>query len=276
MQGSAIAVTDVGRSVALQTIVDAFGDAQQPGLSKTAQLYNAIARMIAAGRIRDGEKLPGERDLCAALGISLGTAQKSLNLLMRDGEVERQHGKGTFARGTRRALSQLWHYRFRDPRSGALLPVYAKLVGREQVDGDADIIRALGTDGGGFVQIRRLVNIDDRFSCWSEMYFGMARFKRLLRLPKSTVESVNLKQVLSDEFDAPTLAVDQTAKVMKPPVDVAKAIGVAARVTCMRLQILATSRRREPITFQRIYVPPVDCELELVDAPLENTRSLAA
>lgn len=269
-------MAEVGRSVALEIIVDAFRDAQQPGLSKTAQLYNAIAKMIVTGRLREGDKLPGERELCAALGISLGTAQKSLNLLMRDGEVVREHGRGTFARGGRRALGQLWHYRFRDPQSGALLPVYAKLIGREQVEGDADIGKALGADSAGFVRIQRLVNIDDRFSCWSEMYLGMTRFKRLLKLPKATVESVNLKQVLSDEFDAPTLAVDQTVKVLKPPAEVATAIGLAARANCMRLQILATSRRREPITFQRIYVPPVDCELELVDAPLESARSLAA
>ena len=108
------------------------------------------------------------------------------------------------------------------------------------------------------------------------MYLGMTRFKRLLRLPKATVESVNLKQVLGDQFDAPTLAVSQTAKVQKVPAEIAKAMGLPVRSACLLLQIQAISRRREPITFQRIFVPPVDCEMELVEAPLESSRSLAA
>lgn len=276
MRRSFIAAAGTNRSDTLAIIAGAFRDERQRGLSKTAQLYNAIIKMIAAGRLAEEEKLPGERELSAALGISLGTAQKSLNSLMRDGELVREHGRGTFVRGRRRALSRLWHYRFRDPVTGALLPVYAKLLSREQVKGDESVVKALGADDAGFVRIRRLVSIGDRFFCWSEMYFGMTRFKRLLKLPKATVESVNLKQVLGEQFDAPTLAVSQTAKVLTVPAEVAKMMGVSTRTSCLLLQIQATSRRREPITFQRIYVPPVDCEMDLVGAPFESTSSLAA
>lgn len=265
-----------GRADTLKAIVDAFDDEQRAGLSKTAQLYNAVAKMVAAGRLAEGSKLPGERELSAALGISLGTAQKSLARLMNDGEVVREHGRGTYVRAGRQALNHLWHYRFRDPASDGLLPVYAKLIDRSPAKPDAAVIKALGADAAGYICIRRLINIADKFSCWSDMFLGATRFGRLLKLPISDVESLNLKQILSDEFGAPTLSVDQTVRAQIPAREIARKIGLPAKTPCVLLQIVAASRRREPITFQRIYVPPTDYEMELTQAPFENARSLAA
>jgi DNA-binding GntR family transcriptional regulator len=108
------------------------------------------------------------------------------------------------------------------------------------------------------------------------MFLGATRFGRLLTFPISDVESLNLKQILSDEFNAPTMSVDQTVRAQVPAREIAKKIGLPAKTPCLLLQIVATCRRREPISFQRIYVPPADYEMELTQAPFENAKSLAA
>jgi GntR family transcriptional regulator len=264
------------RTDALSAILEAFGEAQRAGLPKVAQLYNAISRLIASGKIGEGTKLPGERELSAALNISLGTAQKSLTLLMNDGELSRHHGRGTFVRASRRPLEALWHFRFRDGNGRGILPVYAQVMDRTLVGPEPALAAALGADAKGFVSIKRLINIDDRFFCWSEMFLGATRFKRLLKLKISEVETVNLKQLLDREFGAPTLAVSQTAKVAVADRYLCERLRVPRRTPCLLLQVVATSRRREPITLQRIYVPPVDYELELVEQPADAVGSLAA
>lgn len=269
-------IDSTDRADLLQAMAEAFHAEQRRGLSKTAQLYHAVARLIARGALREGEKLPGERELCAALGISLGTAQKSLNRLMADGEVVREHGRGTFVRSARQELNQLWHYRFRDPATGSLFPVYARLLDRELVPGDPTIVRALGRAEDRYVRVRRIVSIGQRFSCWSEMYLNGVRFAKLLKLRLTDLESVNLKQILAEQFDTPTLAVTQTAKLLKPPRDAAKAIGVARGTWCLALQIVATSRGGEPITYQRILVPPTEYDLEFPDVPVSPSQALAA
>lgn len=260
----------------LSAIVAAFESAQRTGLPKVAQLYDAISKLISSGQIDEGIKLPGERELSTALKLSLGTVQKSLNLLMNDGELTREHGRGTFARANRHALSELWHYRFRDSKTQALLPVYAKVVDRALVKPDPVLVQALGADEAGYVRIRRLINIDDRFSCWSEMYLGATRFKKLMKLPISDVESANLKQILNDKFNAPTLAASQTGRIQTASREIAKQLGVRAGAACLLLHIVATSRRREPITLQKIYVPPVEYEMELKDGPNEAAKSALA
>jgi len=44
-----------------------------------------------------GRRLPGEREMAEALGISRGTLQKALEVLESRGSVMRRHGSGTFA-----------------------------------------------------------------------------------------------------------------------------------------------------------------------------------
>jgi DNA-binding GntR family transcriptional regulator len=108
------------------------------------------------------------------------------------------------------------------------------------------------------------------------MYLSATRFERLLKLRISDLESVNLKQLLNDEFNVPTLAVHQTAVLKIPAKEIGKHISVSSRTACLLLRIVATSRRRDPISFQRIYVPPVHYEMELSETPFETARSLAA
>jgi DNA-binding GntR family transcriptional regulator len=64
------------------------------------QLYSNLARdlhtAISAGVHRPGSMLPGEHELAATHGVSRQTVRAALNLLERDGLVERRRGAGTF------------------------------------------------------------------------------------------------------------------------------------------------------------------------------------
>jgi GntR family transcriptional regulator len=253
-----------------------FERSQRQGLSKAAQLYEAISSLVAAGSVPDGAKLPGEREIGSATGLSLGTVQKALNALTRDGDLVRQHGRGTFVRSARNSLKELWHYRFRHPTRDRLLPVYASVESLGPVASLPVSNSILGEDRAGYVKISRLLNIDDQFNCWSEMYLRASRFGRLLDRPISDLEGVNLKQILSDEFNAPTLAISQTARVERPSADISKKLGLGSRVHCLVIRVLATSRHREPITFQKIVVPPVEYELELTAGLYDVAKALAA
>jgi GntR family transcriptional regulator len=257
-------------------ISGSFEGSQRQGLSKAAQLYEAISSLVASGSIPDGAKLPGEREICSATGLSLGTVQKALNALTSDGDLVREHGRGTFVRSARHSLKELWHYRFRHPTRDELLPVYATVEDRSRVASLPVSNSVLGEDRVGYVKISRVINIDDKFNCWSEMYLRASRFGRLLDLPMSDLEGVNLKQILSNEFNAPTLAISQTARVERPPADILKKLGLSSRAHCLVVRVLATSRHRQPITFQKIVVPPVEYELELTAAPYEVAKALAA
>jgi len=59
------------------------------------QLRTQITRLIAAGQLRPGTKLPPIRELAADLGLARGTVHRVYELLARDGLVETAGRHGT-------------------------------------------------------------------------------------------------------------------------------------------------------------------------------------
>jgi GntR family transcriptional regulator len=64
--------------------------------TRSDEVRDAIADGIAAGRWRPGHRLPSERRLCAAFGVSRVTVRKALAALVDEGAVEVAHGRGWF------------------------------------------------------------------------------------------------------------------------------------------------------------------------------------
>jgi GntR family transcriptional regulator len=244
--------------------------------SKQARLHDAIVAQIDTGVLTAGQKLPGERELCDATGISLGTVQKALSLLVADGKIVREHGRGTFVHTGRRPMTELWHFRFRDPETGELLPPYARLLVRKHVQAASPWSEVLGSDLSGYVGITRIVSVGDRFRCWSQMHLPFGRFSGLLKMARADIENVNLKQVLAAKFGAATVATSQTVLLRSFPTDVAEAVGVEPGSMGLLLQIVGVTHGAVPITFQRIWVPETDCELEIGADAVTAVQAVAA
>ncbi|MBA4544413.1 MULTISPECIES: trehalose operon repressor [Thermoactinomyces] len=64
--------------------------------SRYIEIYEEIKKEILEQKIRAGEKLPSENTYCKIYGASRGTIRKALDLLVEEGFVHRQHGKGMY------------------------------------------------------------------------------------------------------------------------------------------------------------------------------------
>jgi DNA-binding transcriptional regulator YhcF (GntR family) len=62
------------------------------------QIMEQVRRMIVAGRLRAGEKLPSVRDLAVTLGINPLTVGKAYGELERGAVIEVRRGLGMFVR----------------------------------------------------------------------------------------------------------------------------------------------------------------------------------
>ena len=63
-----------------------------------AQLANIVRRQIAEGQFRPGDQLPSEAQFCRKYGISPMTVRRSINLLIDQGVVSTEQGRGTFVK----------------------------------------------------------------------------------------------------------------------------------------------------------------------------------
>lgn len=63
-----------------------------------AQLVRILLGQIAAGVFRPGDRLPSEAQLCALYGVSPMTVRRVINILVDQGVVIAEQGRGTFVK----------------------------------------------------------------------------------------------------------------------------------------------------------------------------------
>jgi GntR family transcriptional regulator len=62
------------------------------------QISEMLIREIMSGRLADGARLPGEREMAANLGIAVGTLRRALRDLTEMGLLQRVQGSGNYVR----------------------------------------------------------------------------------------------------------------------------------------------------------------------------------
>ncbi len=63
-----------------------------------AQLVRILMGQIAAGVFRPGDRLPSEAQLCERYGVSPMTVRRVINILVDQGLVVAEQGRGTFVK----------------------------------------------------------------------------------------------------------------------------------------------------------------------------------
>src|SRR5579863_3243950 len=112
-----------------------------PSLVDSAE--QALHNWLAAGRYRQGDRLPPEHEVAAMLGVSRGTLRSALERLENRGEIIRRQGSGTFvgrlsapgALGER--LERLEPYSSLAARRGLRLTCRDMLIERRPVGAEA-------------------------------------------------------------------------------------------------------------------------------------------
>jgi GntR family transcriptional repressor for pyruvate dehydrogenase complex len=83
----------VGRVPAKDVPLEALGP-----VALREQVLDRLRRLIDDGTLAPGDRLPGERALADALGVSRGTVREAVQFLQALGVVKIRHGAGTFVR----------------------------------------------------------------------------------------------------------------------------------------------------------------------------------
>ncbi|WP_319529909.1 GntR family transcriptional regulator [uncultured Cohaesibacter sp.] len=234
--------------------------------AKHRQISEQILSAIEAGRWMPGEQLPAEDQLASELGASLGTIQRALRSLVHMGVVERHHGRGTFVTGARAQEGQLRHFRFMAEGGTKLLPVDFNIIGVELTKESGPWSQFFGTPDGEFVHIHRLVHVNDEFEVFSEIYLPADRFSALAKMSQTVLNGVSFRDMLAERFNAPTLNTRQTMACQILPPRVSRQLNVLPGQFGIVWTICGMSYRDQPITWQRVFVPPSDRVLEIVPA----------
>ena len=137
----------------------AAADQPAPGQSRYGWLAAGLRARITQGEWVPGTALPAEAALAKEHGVALGTLRQALALLVAEGLLERQHGRGTFVRAGLGGASMLRFFRFRQSDERAATPTSAILKRHVELAA-SDVTDAFSLPAGASVlQLQRLRSI---------------------------------------------------------------------------------------------------------------------
>ena len=221
-------------------------------MTKVDRVCESIVERIASGALCAGDRLPSEERLTGDLGVSLGTVQKALGRLARDGVVSREHGRGTFVSGARAAVADVQYLRFRDVH-GLELAQYVRLrsVRRDARAGPwRDFLGQAAP-----IRIERTIDVDGRFVLNAEFWLREDDFARLDDTGPRALET-NLRVLLGRRLALPALRVDRSISFVAPPAAVARRIGLSPRQPGFAMEMRGHTVRDRPLFYQRVFAPP--------------------
>jgi GntR family transcriptional regulator len=244
----------------------AYGKPHIAGLPKYAQLREALRTAIEDGYWQPGEKLPPEIEIAATTPFSLGTVQKAMRALVKEGIIERRPGSGTFVAIDRRQMYDPWHFRFTEDGEQNFLSVYPKVIAKKVISSQEPWARLINPSSERLIQINRIITIGDAFSIFSRFFLSADKFSGFLTKTKKELESVNFKTILRHEYNLSIRYMNHTVQMAELPPEVAKAIPVPQGTVGILLSIVALSSLKAPTYYQEVFIPPNNLKLHISDS----------
>jgi DNA-binding GntR family transcriptional regulator len=189
-----------------------------------SQLANILRHSMATGNLRPGDQLPSEAQLCERYDVSPMTVRRAINLLVDQGFVVAEQGRGTFvkpvAMGAATFQLKDLHDLFNDSVHTTVHVLEVRIVAA-----DERVARKLRIDPGDrTIYIRRLLCTDDQPSIYHREYMiydplrpiveAELEVTALQRLFNGTGETILKRGDINLEA---TILNDEEAKILQAP-----------------------------------------------------------
>ncbi len=125
-----------------------------------SQLRRHLLSRIQRGQLRQGQKLPSEREYADQLGISLAPVRQAILDLVKEGYLTRTRGRGTFVREGRVDEKIAILSSFTESMRAKGLDPDIRIRFRGLVPADAEIAQSLKTNEARLLLIRRVAQVD--------------------------------------------------------------------------------------------------------------------
>ena len=218
------------------------------GVSRYLRLYRVLSQTLAEGRIGAGQALPSEPCLMRDYGVSRSTVRRALARLEAEGRIDRQRGRGTFARGrggpsaASRDLSAILDDAQGGPRGAAW-----RIIAWQRVPTPAFLCGEHPAFGAGALLLRRIRSVEREPIVLETAYIpeeiGAALTRRQLAsdagaLLRSLAASGHRASILEREFAA-----------LEADPRVAGSLGIAVGSPVLNVRTLARDARQGIVAY---------------------------
>ncbi len=220
---------------------------------KYRRIVLAFSECIRAGLFQPGQRVPAETALAHRLTLSVGTVRKALEDLAASGVIVRYRKNGTFIADRRAQVSEVFVYRFRDPRTGETQLPFVRTY-RACLDAEDGPWRDfLGAES--LVRLDRLVWFEGEPPAQSCVYLHPNYGRVFLETDVDQLHGASIHRMLIDRFNLPSLRMRHAVSCRAFPDDVSARLDLPAGALGTVWDIRDSTICDEPMVFQRYHLP---------------------
>lgn len=214
------------------------------------QLRDDFLHRIQTGEWSPDAALPSENELCESLGVAVGTVRKALDVLVAEGVLVRQQGRGTFLRRASFDASLFRFFRHED-REGRRRVPDSHILSRRGLQADAglaDLLRL--APGEPVLGLNRLRRIDGEVVLVEEIRLPATRFALLADLPIEEFSPLlyPLYERLCGQI---VTSARESLAVATANAEIAAHLGIALGSPIVEIERLALDCTGQPIEWRR-------------------------
>ena len=181
----------------------------QPGLiPRYYQLKEILEKRIQSGEFQPGDQFPTDQCLCEAYCLSRGTVRRAIDMLVEEGRLRREQGRGTFV--TTPQLTQTFFRlaSFDEEMSQRGRKPSTKLIHRKVIPATEQIAADLDLKvGEEVIEISRLRLADGLPMAFETRYLA---YKICPDLMKEDLENQSIHSLLIDKYNIPLIRARHT------------------------------------------------------------------
>jgi GntR family transcriptional regulator len=173
------------------------------------QIREQLRGQIASGKLKPGDILPGETQICTETGVSRMTARQALAQLANEGLVIRQRGRGTFVAAPKTTLPDMrgLGMSYTEIMEQAGMSAGAHILSQEVLPASSEVATRLGlSPGEEVVRVARVRSASGEIMSLETSYYPHSRFPGLA---EASLADTSLYRFLEEHYDLrPAYATD--------------------------------------------------------------------
>lgn len=217
------------------------------------QIKVAVLQGVEEGWLPPGEQLPRERELAAALGVSLAPVRQAMADLTKEGYVDRTRGKGTFVRDRKLVEKIQILGSFHDSVRLEGLDATVRVLGSDFIRPSHEIATALALRGREAWRLSRLALLDGEplalLTAWLPPRY--ARGVRDLDLGAGS-----LYEALAEVHGLAMTSADNVVEVDRAGLGDAELLGLAPGSPVMRVIGITRNQQNRPVEYSDVLYRP--------------------
>ena len=222
----------------------------RPGLiPRYYQLKEILGNRLESGEFQGGNRFPTDEELCEAYQLSRGTVRRAVDMLVEEGKLRREQGRGTFVNSP--SLSPVYFRlaNFDEEMIYRGLKPSTRVLNLRKLTATEDIARHLQIRSGDeVIEIDRLRLADGKPMAHEIRYLSYTTCPQLL---EEDLENQPIHTLLLDKYNIPLVRAWYTIEARVPTAKEAELLDVEPGSASFAVERVTFTTNDRPVTWLR-------------------------